>query len=241
MNCNDETTVLEQRGPDGISESTTSLRSDETNLYKQIDKDHIFGLNLSSPDQGSICIKPWDKRDEVATWTESGVDDQFIITIPFVTQVKIKSILLNPGRGDFAPQRIRAYVNRQNGVGFEEVEATSAMGGGPGAGVGTIASGKPQADFLLQEGTAGVTEYPVSISRFQNVHTVTLVISDAPSRSLSRLYYLGFRGTAPQINKEESNRFEVGAANSADKPVDGIGESRRNYGGIGYGNDEGAR
>jgi hypothetical protein len=73
-------------------------------------------------------------------------------------------------------QRIRAFVNRPNGVGFEEVEAASSVGGGRAAGVGSISSGKPQADFLLQEGTAGVTEYPVSISRFQNVHAVTLVV-----------------------------------------------------------------
>lgn len=83
MDCNDETTVLEQRGPSGINENITSSRSDETNLYKQIDKEHIFGLNLSSPDQGPICIKPWDKRDDIGTWTESGVDDQ-VSFVPFL-------------------------------------------------------------------------------------------------------------------------------------------------------------
>ena len=76
MDCNDETTVLEQRLPSGIDEGSTAMRSDETNLYSQIDKDKIFGLNLSSPDQGSKCIKPWDKREEMGSWTESGVDDQ---------------------------------------------------------------------------------------------------------------------------------------------------------------------
>jgi hypothetical protein len=82
MDCNDETTVLEQQGPSGINSENTSMRSDETNLYKQIDKDHIFGLNLSSPEQGSICIKPWDKKDEMGTWTESGVDDQVSVNQP---------------------------------------------------------------------------------------------------------------------------------------------------------------
>jgi hypothetical protein len=104
MDCNDETTILEQPLVTGIDGSATSSRSDETNLYPQIDKDKIFGLNLSSPGDGVKCIKPWDKKDEMGTWTESGVDDQFIITIPFISAVKIKSILLNPGRGDFAPQ-----------------------------------------------------------------------------------------------------------------------------------------
>lgn len=72
-------------------------------------------------------------------------------------------------------QRIRVFVNRPDGIGFEDAEAASSMGG-QGAGVGTVSSGKPQADFLLQEGTTGVTEYPVSISRFQSVNSVTLVV-----------------------------------------------------------------
>lgn len=217
---------------------------------------------------------------------------QFIITIPFISPVKIRSMLVNPGRGDFAPQvrcrkahhipilahshpfplpppgqRIRAYVNRPNGIDFADVEASSSpsstvpMGGaGRGSGVGPVSSGKPQADFLLQEETNGVTEYPVSISRFQNVNSVTLVVvsrssqgrafsiflthtrlqSDAPSQSLSRLYYLGFRGTSLNMKKEEEPDFQVGAANSADKPVDGVRDSRRNFGGIGA-SYEGAR
>lgn len=79
-------------------------------------------------------------------------------------------------------QRIRAYVNRPNGVNFEELEeATSATttttnNNTRGGNVGIVSSGKPQADFFLQEGTVGVTEYPVSISRFQNVNSITLVV-----------------------------------------------------------------
>lgn len=76
MACNDETTVLEQRVASGINSDSTSLRSDETNLYKHIDKEKIFGLNLSQPQEGSKCIKPWDQKGDMSTWTESGVDDQ---------------------------------------------------------------------------------------------------------------------------------------------------------------------
>lgn len=76
MACNDETTVLEQGFANGINNASTSLRSDETNLYKHIDKGKIFGLNLSNPEEGAKCIKPWDQRNDMAIWTESGVDDQ---------------------------------------------------------------------------------------------------------------------------------------------------------------------
>lgn len=80
MNCNDETTVAEQVLANGIDGNATSSRTDETNLYTIIDKEKVFGLNLSSPGDGSKCIKPWDKRDEMGIWTESGVDDQVSIS-----------------------------------------------------------------------------------------------------------------------------------------------------------------
>lgn len=173
MACNDEVTVLERQLPTGIDASQTATRGDETNLYAQIDRDKVFGLNLSDPAIASNCIKPWDKRTDLTNYTESGVDDQFIITIPFIAPVRIKSILVNVGRGDFAPQRLRAFVNRPNGIDFEDLEQ-SASGDARGA-VGPASSGKPQADFTLQEDSIGVNEYPVSISRFQNTNSVSLV------------------------------------------------------------------
>jgi hypothetical protein len=91
MNCNDETTVLEQVLANGIDGNSTSSRSDETNLYNQINKDRIFGLNLSSPDDGAKCIKPWDKKDEMAIWTESGVDDQ--VSLSFDSNATFADIL----------------------------------------------------------------------------------------------------------------------------------------------------
>lgn len=188
MACNDEVTVLERQLPSGIDASQTATRGDETNLYAQIDRDKVFGLNLSDPSIASKCIKPWDQRSDITSFTESGVDDQFIITIPFIAPVRIKSILINVGRGDFAPQRLRAFVNRPNGIDFEDLEqsiATEARGT-----VGPVSSGKPQADFTLQEDSIGVNEYPVSISRFQNTNSVSLVFVSIQSRWLKRYEFV---------------------------------------------------
>lgn len=174
MACNDEVTVLERQLPTGIDADQTAMRGDESNLFAQIDRDKIFGLNLADPARAATCIKPWDRRSDMELFTESGVDDQFILTIPFIAPVRIKSILVNVGRGDFAPQRLRAFVNRPDGVDFDDLEQLSRSAGSRGA-VGPINSGKPQADFSLQEDAVGVNEYPVSISRFQNTTSVSLV------------------------------------------------------------------
>jgi hypothetical protein len=221
MACNDEVTVLERQLPSGIDASSTAMRGDESNLYAQIDRDKVYGLNLSDPSAAAVCIKPWDRRSDMATWTESGVDDQFIVNVLFISPVRLKSILVNVGRGDFAPQRLRAFVNRPDGVDFADLDRAE----GPSrASTGPANSGKPQADVALQEGATGVVEYPVSISRFQNTTNVSLVFSDAPSQSLSRVYYLGFRGTALQLAKEAGEHFDVPAANAAEKPIDGVRE-----------------
>ncbi|CAD6977192.1 unnamed protein product [Tilletia controversa] len=118
-NCNDEVTTVDLNQV-GLS------AGDELNLYEYIDKDHVWGLNLAIPESARQVIKPWNERNSMEVYVESLVDDQFIINVPFTCPCRIKSILLNPGRGDLAPQRCRAYVNRPQGISFDEVEATSA-------------------------------------------------------------------------------------------------------------------
>lgn len=76
MACNEEVTVLEQQVPADIDAGQAAMRGDETNLYAQIDRDKIFGLNLADPEHAATCIKPWDRREDMSAWTESGVDDQ---------------------------------------------------------------------------------------------------------------------------------------------------------------------
>lgn len=233
MNCNDESTTLDQTRPHASSEGTSSSAAgDEQNLYSFIDRDQIFGLNLSDPAQAKLPIKPWDERGDTERYAESGVDDQFVITVPFTCSVRVKSILLNPGRGDFAPQvsrqaslaerfstsfaltdtlysqRIRAYVNRPSGIDFDDIEASSSSSipdlpstsssssieastgitvapipRPPPSAVGNVGSGKPQADFALLEDAPGVTEYPVSIARFNNTNSISVVFVSTSAQS----------------------------------------------------------
>ncbi|KAK0520217.1 hypothetical protein OC842_007169 [Tilletia horrida] len=287
MNCNEEVTTVDL--------NQVGLQAgDESNLYEHIDRDKVWGLNLAVPEAAAGVIKPWHERNSLEVYVESLVDDQFIITVPLTCPCRIKSILLNPGRGDLAPQRCRAYVNRPQGISFDEVEAnssaeapavptpppprpapsaavptqglsnlrlsapssapssaSSAQAGEERGGsaqqqqqqqqqqqhyvsstsatnragaVGSVGSGKPQADFALLEGGigGGVSEYPVSLARFANVNSVSIVLSDAPGLETGQLFYLGFRGTALSLKKSEQADFDVPAANAADAPIDGV-------------------
>jgi hypothetical protein len=64
---------------------------------------------------------------------------------------------LSAGRGELAPCHLRIYANHAAIVDFEDAEVT-----------------KPQLDITLQEGEAGVIEYPLNTPAFANVHALSV-------------------------------------------------------------------
>lgn len=61
-------------------------------------EESVHGLNLEVPEDAQSVIKPWDEREDVVKYAESGVDDQLVIHIPFIQSVKVKSMLLKLGK-----------------------------------------------------------------------------------------------------------------------------------------------
>ncbi|CDR99263.1 hypothetical protein [Sporisorium scitamineum] len=235
MSCNSANEDNDNRAPGSSSTSTglSAVDGDATSLYEYIIRDKVWGANLDPPESAKNVIKPWHERLSADPSTQSNVDDQLAITVPFTCPVRLKSILINTGTGDFAPTRCRAFVNRPDGIDFDEVElATSDDHSAQlsplasAATLGSLGSGKAQADFALLRGQEGVVEYPVSVARFSHTNSITIVLSHSNATTLSRFFYLGFRGTALVLKSEPGERLNIGAANSADRPVDGLREKR---------------
>jgi len=130
------------------------------------------------------------------------VDDQVVFHIPFVQGVRIRSIIIKTGRGEICPSRLRVYVNHTAIVDFTD------------AGVM-----KPQMDFTLLTDQSNVTEYPVRITSFVNVNTLSLLFSDSPGGDVSRVYYIGFKGETMKPFREPGNRLEVRASNAPDAEI----------------------
>lgn len=162
-----------------------------------------------------------------------------IITVPFTCPVRLQSVLLNPGTGDFAPrvrrttdpQRCTLFVNRPNGIDFDE--ALAEMDAVPGTHLGPAGGARPQADFALLEQTPGVTAYPVSVSRFSQTHSVSVMLvrvvlmqSDSPTQHTSRVFYIGFIGKALDLRQDTVYKHDVAAANSSTHPVDGVADKQ---------------
>jgi hypothetical protein len=173
--------------------------ADTSNLFQVIDRHNIHGLNLTVPEDAKEIIKPWDKREDNSQYLDSSVDDQLIIHIPFLQNVRIRSVLLKLGRGSTTPRHLRIYANHPNIVDFAEAESI-----------------RPHVDISLLEGETGVVEYPLRVAAFTSVHALSMFFSDAVGDEQSRIYYLGFRGDTRYTKKEVNSKLEVPAPNAAE-------------------------
>lgn len=75
---------------------------------------------------------------------------------------------------DLLTQRCTVFVNRPHGIDFEQ--AAAEMDERPGTRLGAANTARPQADFTLLEHAPGVTAYPVSVSRFSQTQSVSLLL-----------------------------------------------------------------
>ncbi|PPQ67208.1 hypothetical protein CVT26_007281 [Gymnopilus dilepis] len=173
--------------------------TDTSNLFRVIDRDNVYGLNLTVPEDAKEVIKPWDEREDNSKYLDSNVDDQLIIHVPFVENVRIKSVLLKLGRGEAAPRHLRIYANHSTIVDFAEAETT-----------------KPQLNISLLEGETGVVEYPVRVASFVSVHSLSLFFNNSVGGDLTRIYYIGFKGDARSTKREVNSKLEVPAPHAAD-------------------------
>ncbi|KZV95850.1 DUF1000-domain-containing protein [Exidia glandulosa HHB12029] len=180
--------------------------TDATNIYSLVDKANVHGLNLTVPEHARDVIKPWDQRDDVTKFADSNVDDQMILHIPFIENVRVRSVLVKLGRGDVAPRRLRVYINSPPSSDFSDLEDI-----------------KPHLDLALQEGEAGVTEYPLRAPAFTNTNSLTLFFTDSADGDQSRVYYLGFKGVTNAAKKEQGSEIQTPAANTGDADLGQIG------------------
>ncbi|KAF7426139.1 hypothetical protein PC9H_008505 [Pleurotus ostreatus] len=200
--------------------------SDLSNLYSVINRDSVYGLNLSVPEDAKAIIKPWDQREDTSQFIDSGVDDQVIIHIPFSQNVRIRSMILkiggqsfarvnlcsmdivSAGRGESTPRRLRIYANHPTIVDFAEAEET-----------------KPQLELSLLEGEVSATEYPLRVAAFASINTLSLFFSHAVGDEVSRVYYVGFKGDTTSPRKDGTQKLEIPAANAPDASlVDRVSE-----------------
>ncbi|KXN83032.1 hypothetical protein AN958_01854 [Leucoagaricus sp. SymC.cos] len=185
--------------------STSLAGIDINNLYNVIDRENIHGLNLAVPEHAKDIIKPWNERESTEKFSDSGVDDQMMIHVPFTENVRLRSILLKLGKigkGEFAPRHLRIYANHNTIVDFAEADSTN-----------------PQLNISLLEGETGVTEYPLRVAAFTSVHSVSLFFNESVGDETTRIYYIGFKGDARSNKQAINSLLDVPAPNTGDARV----------------------
>lgn len=112
-----------------VSSRLTAGSAATTNLFSQIDRDKVWGLNIDTPSaaasssrtglegegrgrgkgEAKEVIKEWAERGDVSVWVESQEDPDLILTVPFVQNVRVRSLLLKTAAGEEAPAVVRLW------------------------------------------------------------------------------------------------------------------------------------
>lgn len=136
-------------------------------------------------------------------WVESDVDNQLMLYVPFMANLKVHTIQItscvsaDASDDDEAPVRpktIHVWTNRQHNLGFEEAEDIPATQ--------TIEL-KPE-DWDEQTQTA---KLELRFVKFQNVYSLVLFVADAEGDSektrIDRIRFIGETGEKREIGKLE--------------------------------------
>ncbi|KAF1943416.1 DUF1000-domain-containing protein [Clathrospora elynae] len=150
---------------------------------------------------GGIRISGKDSETR-KDWVESDVDNQLMLYVPFMANVKVHTIQITScvsgnDEDDEAPVRpktIHIWANRQHNLGFEEAEDIPATQ--------TIEL-KPT-DWNEQTATA---KLELRFVKFQNVYSLVIFVADAEGDSektrIDRLRFIGEVGEKREIGKLE--------------------------------------
>ncbi|KAI5290345.1 hypothetical protein KEM52_000499 [Ascosphaera acerosa] len=202
------------------------------NLYQYIDFARIVALNEQRNNSGrGIVKKTWDQRFNAKPMLKSDVDEQLLISIPWVDSpnlplthdtaqllthppsftghVKLHSVLLYAPPGPSAPRTLKLFRN------MEDLDFASAE------------TAKPTQQFDLApvpEGEPQLLELPVKRTLFGGTTALTLFFEDNQSgrggdEEVTKVGYLGFRGDFTAIGRAPVSVMYEAAANPKDHAV----------------------
>ena len=82
----------------------------------------VRAFNEHRHDACKDVIKPWHQKLDTEKYMSSDVDADLIIYIPFTEVVKLRSIVIIGGDNGEAPDKMRAFINRED-VDFDRCDS----------------------------------------------------------------------------------------------------------------------
>jgi len=137
-------------------------------------------------------------------YLESNDDDpELLIYIPFLSVVKIKSMVMIGGEEGLSPSHMKIFVNNDN-PDFSLIE-----------------EGVATQEFDCVQNPEGEMQYGLRPSKFNNVQSLTIIIDRNHGGDKSKIYYIGFTGI--KTNKKKLvlvGNFELKPVNDPNKAMD---------------------
>ncbi|CAA9964673.1 thioredoxin protein [Pyrenophora teres f. maculata] len=169
-----------------------------------LNADSDFGAvkTLFETSQPSSLTTGKTVADGTKDWVESDVDNQLMLYVPFMANLKVHTIHItscvsadaDDDEAPVRPKTIHIWINRQHNLGFEEAEDIPATQ--------TIEL-KPE-DWDEQTQTA---KLELRFVKFQNVYSLVLFVADAEGDSektrIDRIRFIGETGEKREIGKLE--------------------------------------
>ncbi|PYH82112.1 DUF1000 domain protein [Aspergillus uvarum CBS 121591] len=200
---------------DGHDHSNDITPAIQSLLYSQVQFDSITTLNEAAPKSGAAIVKKtWAERLDDEPELESDADEQLLMYIPFTGQVKVHSLLIYTAPTPSAPKTLKLFKNR------DDIDFATASELSP---TQTIEIPQPVAG-------ADVFEIPLNRAHWNTTTSITLFFEDNWSdgeEDVTKVGYLGFKGTFMALNREPVNFLYEAAANPNDhvaiQGVNGVG------------------
>ncbi|RAL09311.1 PITH domain-containing protein [Aspergillus homomorphus CBS 101889] len=184
-------------------------------LYSQVQFDSITTLNEAAPKSGAAIVeKTWAERLNDEPELESDADEQLLMYIPFTGQVKVHSLLIYTAPTPSAPKTLKLFKNRDD-LDFSTASELS-----------------PTQKIEIPQPVAGadVFEIPLNRAHWNTTTSITLFFEDNWSdgeEDVTKVGYIGFKGTFMALNREPVNFLYEAAANPNDhvaiQGVNGVG------------------
>ncbi|PYH40623.1 PITH domain-containing protein [Aspergillus saccharolyticus JOP 1030-1] len=200
---------------DGHDHSNDITPAIQSLLYTQVQFDSITTLNEATPKSGAAIVKKtWAERLNDEPELESDADEQLLMYIPFTGQVKVHSLLIYTAPTSSAPKTLKLFKNRDD-LDFSTASELS-----------------PTQKLEIPQPVAGadVFEIPLNRAHWNTTTSITLFFEDNWSEGeedVTKVGYIGFKGTFMALNREPVNFLYEAAANPNDhvaiQGVNGVG------------------
>lgn len=154
-------------------------------LYNKIDRINLECLNERIQGSGKNAFKTWENRMDFTSFVQSDFDIDLLFNIPFIENVKLKSIALIGDGSNSQPSKMLLFKNRPR-MTFDDVEIV------------------PDQEIDLQKDNTNLIEYVTKPPKFVNINHLSIYFPTNFGEDYTRIYYIGLRGEHVTTNKSKA-------------------------------------